>query len=79
VCVRNVKHVRIYVMYGFMYTRLYAYLYMYNAYITQRVSHSIFRTLIRRKPIVINTEVVVSWTVCTVGGFISAGHNLTCG
>jgi hypothetical protein len=66
-------YIYIYVMYGFMYTRLYTYLYMYNVYVTQRVE---FRTLIRGKRIVLNTEVVVRWTVCTVGGFMFCGSQL---
>jgi len=37
-----VTYVCIYVMYGFMYTRLYTYPYMYNVYITQRVDISYF-------------------------------------
>jgi len=71
-----VMYVCVYVTYGFMYTRLYTFLYMYNVYITHNVSHSMLRTLIRKKRIVINTEVVVSWIVCTVSGFMFCGSQL---
>lgn len=63
-------NVRIYV-YTSVYISLYVQ-YLYNS----ACRHSIFRTLIRRKRIVINTEVVAWWTVCTVGGFMFCGSQL---